>query len=466
VRWFCSPSGSAGVQYVQAECTDVDVQKKLITCAAADFKDRFTVEYDHLVIAVGAEPATFGIPGVKDNAFFMKEIADSIEIQNKILQNLESANTLLSVGGNIDEVNRLLHWVVVGGGPTGVELTAELTDFIQNDIARYFPRLRNKCKVTLLEATGRILGTFDNAAAKYAQKILEERGASVVVNSVVTRIGPNSIELRSPESSSGNAASSIKSMSCGVTVWAGGIAIRPLVRSLSSQLPSSVQNSRFGLIVDDHLRVKGAEELGLWAIGDCAVVQGCAPTAQAAAQQGKFLGRLFRNYLNGEQISSPQQLVFTDIQDQFDIYNKYVSNLPKFSYVNSGALAYVGGNKGIAELKSVLWTRYPAAILSNNQDGSKSTENDQKPVQVTGTSAFAIWRSLYFSKLMSARNLFQVSFDWMRSAVFGRDISTPFRFDELQRSAIEKNKNGIAATTTSATMKRDEMNKDKVSVHK
>ena len=435
------------MQYVQAECTGVDIQKKFITCTATDLNDRFTVEYDHLVIAVGAEPATFGIPGVKENAFFMKEIADSIEIQNKILQNLESANTLLSVGGNAAEVDRLLHWVVVGGGPTGVELTAELTDFIQNDIAKYFPRLHNKCKVTLLEATGRILGTFDNAAAKYAQSILEERGASVAVNSMVTRIGPNSIDLRSPESSSVDAKSSAKSISCGITVWAGGIAIRPLVRALSLQLPSSVQNSRFGLIVDDQLRVKGAEELGLWAIGDCAVVQGCAPTAQAAAQQGKFLGRLFRDYLNGEQISSPQELVFTDIKDQFDIYNKYVSNLPKFAYVNSGALAYVGGNKGIAELKSVLWTRYPTAILSNNPDGTKNVDSDQKPIQVTGTSAFAIWRSLYFSKLMSARNLFQVSFDWMRSAVFGRDISTPFRFDELQRSALENNKNCTASTS-------------------
>ena len=78
-----------------------------------------------------------------------------------------------------------------------------------------------------------------------------------------------------------------------------------------------------------------------------------------------------------------------------------------FSY--KGALAYVGGSKGIAELKN-LWDVYPAV---NGQ------------VRVEGKSAFAIWRSLYFSKLMSARNQAQVAFDWAKSSVFGRDISTP-----------------------------------------
>ena len=127
----------------------------------------------------------------------------------------------------------------------------------------------------------------------------------------------------------------------------------------------------------------------MWAIGDCAVA-GCGPTAQAANQQGIYLGRLFRD-------------------TQFD--QEKISVSPEFQYHNKGALAYVGGSKGVAELKSLLWDHYP-------------TPGGQ--VSIEGAGAFAIWRSLYFSKLMSGRNQAQVGFDWIRTSLFGRDISSPY----------------------------------------
>ena len=118
----------------------------------------------------------------------------------------------------------------------------------------------------------------------------------------------------------------------------------------------------------------------------CAV-SGCAPTAQAANQQGKYLGKLFQN---------------TNLDET--LINQY----PQFVFSYKGALAYVGSSRGIAELKN-LWDVYPV----NGQ------------VKVEGTSAFAIWRSLYFSSLLSSRNQAQVAFDWIKGYIFGRDISTP-----------------------------------------
>jgi len=149
--------------------------------------------------------------------------------------------------------------------------------------------------------------------------------------------------------------------------------MRQITKRIASQLPN--QNSRFGLLVDDKMRVNGSEDGSVWSIGDCSVVQGCPPTAQAAAQQGKYLGALFR---------------------KSNLDPELIEAYPSFIFSYKGALAYVGSNRGIAELNN-LWDTHPA-----NGPGGQ--------MKVEGAGAFAIWRSLYFSKLLSNRNQSQVYF--------------------------------------------------------
>ena len=381
IRWYCQRSGHGGATFVQAECTSVDVKKKKLKCIVnTDSVGRpFECEYDFLIIAVGAEPVTFGIPGVREHTMFLKEVEDGINIQRRILQSLERASALLkctSATADVDkEVSKLLSWVIVGGGPTGVELTAELTDFIQQEVREYFPALVPKISLTLMEATDRCLLSFDKTLSAAAEKMLSGRGANVMCNTAVTRIKPDgTIEYKR--------AGAPGSLVAGTTIWAGGIARRPVVEQIARHIDpyGKVQNSRYGLVVDGHLRVKGVTDNSVFAIGDCAV-SGCAPTAQAAYQQGKFLGRLFRDGLEEE----------------------------PFRYAHRGSLAYTGGGTGVAELKAMLW------------DNHLSTST-----RVEGSGAFALWRSLYFSKLVSSRNQAQVLFDWAKAWVFGRDISTPF----------------------------------------
>lgn len=271
IRWYCSNklnSDGSGVNFVQAECQDILVKDKKIVCrsnnASHSSKNHavdFSIPYDHLVIAVGAEPATFNIPGVKENTFKMKEIADSIDVQDKILRNLEKANTLLSTAsdGTVDastaaEVDRLLHWVIVGGGPTGVELVAEITDFIQTDVAKYFPNLKDKCRVTLVEATDKLLSTFDPSTSAYSRSVLERRGAVVLTNTMVTKIEEESLAIKTkrvendvdvsvlPASLVKNACDAAgkqavavgefmqDEVNAGLVVWAGGITMRPFMR--------------------------------------------------------------------------------------------------------------------------------------------------------------------------------------------------------------------------------------------
>ena len=383
IRWYCD--SDSGAKFVQAECTSVDLTKKSIQCKGVNSHvGTFPIKYDHLVVACGAEPATFNIPGVKEHASFMKEVEDGINVKRQILQRLETASTLLASNANEELIKKELTWLIIGGGPTGVELTAEITDFIKQDVQKYFPDLVKHIRVILVEAFPRVLGMFDETMSNYATESLKNNGAQVMTNAMVTRVTKDVCDLKVKLTPTKDSKTEVQQIHYGALVWAGGIAMRPLTKSIAASIPG--QNSRFGLEVDKKMRVKGVEDGSVWALGD-ASVSGCAPTAQAANQQGKYLGKLFQR--TGLDLS---------------LVEKY----PEFTFNNKGALAYVGSSRGIAELKN-LWDIYPV----NGQ------------VKVEGASAFAIWRSLYFSSLLSSRNRSQVAFDWMKGYMFGRDISTP-----------------------------------------
>ena len=94
------------------------------------------------------------------------------------------------------EIDRLLHWVVIGGGPTGVELVAELGDFVREDVAKYFPELAGRVKITLIEATDRLLGAFDTRMASYAHTALQQQGAEVLCGAMVTKITKDFVEIK------------------------------------------------------------------------------------------------------------------------------------------------------------------------------------------------------------------------------------------------------------------------------
>lgn len=383
IRWYCDSSSNA--KFVQAECTSVDLKKKTIQCKGVNNRvGSFPVEYDHLVVACGAEPATFNIPGVKEHASFMKEVEDGINVKRQILQRLETASSLLASNADEELIKKELTWLVIGGGPTGVELTAEITDFIKQDVQKYFPDLVKYIRVILVEAFPRVLGMFEESMSNYATESLRKNGAEVMTNAMVTKVTKDVCDLKVKLTSAKDSKTEVKKIDYGALVWAGGIAMRPLTKSIANSIPG--QNSRFGLVVDKKMNVKGVEDGSVWALGDAAV-SGCAPTAQAANQQGKYLGKLF---------------------ERTNLESIFVDKYPEFTFSNKGALAYVGSSRGIAELKN-LWDIYPV----NGQ------------VKVEGAGAFAIWRSLYFSSLLSSRNRSQVAFDWMKGYMFGRDISTP-----------------------------------------
>ncbi|KAL8619151.1 hypothetical protein ACOMHN_019423 [Nucella lapillus] len=252
--------------------TDVDLAKKSLAVTSVLRPSlSYSLSYDKLVIGVGALSSTFGVPGVQEHAFFLKEINDARKIRNRILFNFELA---LQPGIEPAEVDRLLHVVIVGGGPTGVEFGAELYDFVEQDVARLYKQQQGQVRVTLVESN-LILSSFDDRLRAYAEKKITQRKRFTLKQSAVTEVTPTSVKLQ------GGGV-----VPCGLVVWSTGLAPHHFTRTLSVE-----KNTRGQIVTDSHLRVKSDDGGSAFAIGDCADIEGypLPCTAQVAERQGRFL---------------------------------------------------------------------------------------------------------------------------------------------------------------------------------
>ena len=150
--------------YYEAYATGLDTDRNIVHCRAAQDGEAFSLTYDALVIAVGARTNTFDIPGVREHALFLKEVADARAIRQRIGECFERASQPTCT---LEDRHRLLHFVVVGGGPTGVEFAAELHDFLEEDLNRLYPHIAGDVRITLLEAGSGILNSFDATLREY-----------------------------------------------------------------------------------------------------------------------------------------------------------------------------------------------------------------------------------------------------------------------------------------------------------
>jgi NADH:ubiquinone reductase (non-electrogenic) len=377
---------------LQAECTGIDANTKVLHCQDSELC--LDVPYDNLVVAVGAQPNTFGIPGVEENAMFLKELDHALAVRKLILEKMERANLAIQAG-RADEAEKLLSIVVVGGGPTGVEFAAEVVDFINTDVRRSFPNIVDKMKVTLVEALPQLLPMFGNSIGEGVSKHLSSIGVDVRTETMVKNVDSHRLSL-------GTKSGEDKKLDYGVLVWVAGIGARPITKTLATAFGQS--NPR-GIEVDEKLCVKGANGNDVFAFGDCAV-SGNPLTAQVASQQGKYLGNVFRN--GGASASKP------------------------FIYDHQGTMAYVGKGEGVAELTVPTADFSFWRELATCPQGWLKEEHRNLPVEkpntwkitVQGLGGFAIWRGVYFVKLFSYSNRFNVTTDWVRNFFFGRVIAS------------------------------------------
>ncbi|KAK4224763.1 putative external mitochondrial NADH-ubiquinone oxidoreductase 1 precursor [Podospora fimiseda] len=397
----------ASVRFYEAEASSIDPDRKVVRIFDnSEVKGDMTeteVPYDMLVIGVGAENATFGIPGVREHSCFLKEIGDAQNIRKRIMDCVETA---AFKDQSPEEIDRLMHMVVVGGGPTGVEFAGELQDFFEEDIKKLVPEISDRFRVTLIEALPNVLPSFSKQLIEYTESTFKEEKINIHTKTMVQKVTDKTVEALAtgPDGTKEKIV-----FPYGLLVWATGNAVRPVVKDLMSRIPAQ-KNSRRGLAVNEYLVVQGTRDI--WAVGDCAVA-GYAPTAQVASQEGNFLARLLNNMAKTEALESKiRELSSTlnlepgntaEISRQIEEYERQlrrIKDVKPFHYSHQGSLAYIGSEKAVAD---VTW-------FNGN-------------VAAAGGLTYLFWRSAYLSMCFSTRNRLLVINDWIKSKAFGRDLS-------------------------------------------
>ncbi|KKK19426.1 hypothetical protein P175DRAFT_0432853 [Aspergillus ochraceoroseus IBT 24754] len=399
----------AHVKFYEAEATKIDYEKRVVYISDdSEIKGDIShteVPFDMLVVGVGAENATFGIKGVKEHSCFLKEVGDAQKIRKRIMDCVETA---MFKDQTPDEVKRLLHMVVVGGGPTGVEFAGELQDFFEDDLKKWIPEIQENFHVTLVEALPNVLPMFSKQLIDYTESTFKEEAITIRTKTMVKNVTDKYIEA---EITKPDGSKETEIIPYGLLVWATGNAVRPVVRDLMGQI-SAQKNSRRGLAVNEYLVVNGTENV--WAVGDCAVTN-YAPTAQVAGQEGAFLARLFNTMAETDAIEkelerlSVAQAEAKNEEDRNQIFDKIrehqkqlrrTKQIGPFQYSHQGSLAYIGKERAVADIS---W-------LSGN-------------IASGGTMTYLFWRSAYLSMCFSSRNRVLVAVDWVKAKLFGRDVS-------------------------------------------
>ncbi|KAJ7959832.1 Internal alternative NAD(P)H-ubiquinone oxidoreductase [Quillaja saponaria] len=370
-------SKEPGSYFFLANCTGIDTDKHVVNCQTvtegSDSLDpwRFSIAYDKLVVSLGAQASTFGIRGVKEHAIFLREVHHAQEIRRKLLLNLMLSDV---PGITEEEKHRLLHCVVVGGGPTGVEFSGELSDFIMRDVRQRYVHVKDYIRVTLIEAND-ILSSFDDRLRRYATKQLTKSGVRLV-RGIVKDVEAQKILLNDGTE-----------VPYGLLVWSTGVGPSSFVNSL--ELPKS-PGGRIG--IDEWLRVPSVPDM--FAIGDCggfleSTGKPVLPAlAQVAERQGKYLASLLNRIgkAGGGHANSAKDLDFGE----------------PFVYKHLGSMATVGRYKALVDLRQ---------------------SKEAKGLALAGFVSWFIWRSAYLTRVVSWRNRLYVAINWATTFVFGRDIS-------------------------------------------
>ncbi len=256
------------VTVLLGEVTEIATGENRVTLAGGTF-----LSYDILVVATGATHAYFGHDDWEPFAPGLKSIADARTIRSQLLRSFEQAE----MSRDPAEKKRLMTFVVVGGGPSGVELAGSIAELARHTLAKDFHHIDPKsATVLLLEAGPRILSAFPDALARYARRKLTRLGVTVRENCAVKNISRHCVEAGSD------------TLRNGLTIWAAGVRASPLGRMLG------VATDKAGRVkVDGDLSVPGLANV--YVLGDLALVEdrsgkALPGLAQVAKQEGQYLG--------------------------------------------------------------------------------------------------------------------------------------------------------------------------------
>lgn len=325
-------------------------------------KGDFELEYEKLFLAPGSETNTFNTPGVLDHCLTMKSVHDAMALRERILDCFELAS-LPSL--SVARKREILHFVIVGGGPTGVELAAEIDELVNGHLVRIYPHLEGMVGVSVYDVADRMLGQFGERLSEYAMERFRRRGVGVKMGKEIEGFREGRMSVKGEGE-----------VRFGVAVWCAGNKATTLVEGLEVRKSEGAMQR---VLTDKYLRVlKPENEEGesylenVYALGDAADIEGMnhPPTAEVALQKAEWLAK----YLN---------------QTKDDGQGE------GFKYDQKALVAYIGRKDGVV-------------------DGGG---------EWTGKSAWLAWRSGSLEWTRSWRRRAMIVLVWVMNKLDGREIA-------------------------------------------
>ena len=299
------------VEVILGDVQSIDIATKTVRLLDGE------LTYDYLVVATGATHSYFGHPEWERDAPGLKTIEDALEIRRRVLLAFEAAERETDPA----KQSAWLTFVVIGAGPTGVELAGALSEIARQAMVRDFRRIQpQSARVILLEGKDRVLPPYPPDLSAKAQRQLEKLGVEVLTNAIVTRVSDHDVQIDGGAGRGGTVFSIIPTRT---VLWAAGVQASPLARSLGAPLDRAGR-----VVVESDLTIPGHKEV--FVIGDLAsstmhdgsIVPGVAP---AAIQEGKHTAKNIERALEGQPLRA-------------------------FRYHDKGSLATIGRAAAVADL--------------------------------------------------------------------------------------------------------------------
>ncbi len=351
IRRFCKRA-----QFHQSKVVDISLDSKQVTIQRMSDKSQKILSYDYLVLAMGGKTNFFGNSNIEKNSLTIKSLDDAIIIRNHIISMLEDADQET----DLILQQKLMTFVVVGGGFAGVETVGELNDFIRESAKKFYRNISyDNIRIILVSAGDKILPEIGNLG-EYSKQALQKAGVEIYTNTRLEDISKDIAVLNNGEK--------IPTMT---VIWAGGNTVEDVIEKIDTEHHKSGR-----LVVNKQLKLEDHPEV--FALGDCAFSvdprsgKSYPPTAQHAIRQAKTVAKNLEYKING-----------IGIQDDF-------------IYDTKGSMAKIGKNDGVA------------LLLGH---------------EFRGILAWFIWKQYYLSTLPTNEKKIRVGLDWFIDLFFPRDIT-------------------------------------------
>jgi NADH:ubiquinone reductase (H+-translocating) len=314
----------ANVRVLLADVSDVDLDRRRVKARKPDGRNT-ELPYDTLIVAAGATHSYFGQDQFAKFAPGMKTMEDSRYLRDKIFSSFEMAELATDPA----ERAEWLTFVVVGAGPTGVELIGQIAELAHQVLPHDFRDVdTSAARIILLEGAPVVLPPFAPRLQRYTQRELEKMGVEIRLNSLAVDMDHDSITVKAP--------GGLETIRAKTRIWAAGVQASPLARLLADK--TGATTDRAGrLPVGPDCTLPGHPEV--FAIGDMVALNNLPSVAQPAMQEGKYVGQLIAARLAGLELPGP------------------------FKYSDRGSMATIGHRRAVAESKGLKFTGMTAYLM-------------------------------------------------------------------------------------------------------